>query len=220
MSRIYSNDPLTALPVKNIFYDQVWNESDWHQGSGVILEASVKSRLRFSLIDKNQQKIRYCAFVLLVRRAHRRVFDGKKEIEPNFSATEKVRTGFLHSSYKVVPKGQSDFLTYDELVKIIQPTNVLTVFGLDTNEKDSFINVFLEENDLEKLEISDKDEIRLKTKGNSPFLENLCKINALNSALSNYAGDDKIGASWTDKIMAVKQNLELQEEEPNDEWDD
>jgi len=37
----------------------------------------------------------------------------------------QVRTGFLNSSYKTAPKGHDDALTVDELVKLVQPSDLL-----------------------------------------------------------------------------------------------
>ena len=45
-------------------------------------------------------QVHYYIFHLKVNRAHKRKFDGNgKEIEPNFSETKKVNTGYLNSSY-------------------------------------------------------------------------------------------------------------------------
>lgn len=37
----------------------------------------------------------------------------------------KVRTGFLNSSYKTTAKGHDDALTMDELMKLVQPSDLL-----------------------------------------------------------------------------------------------
>ncbi|XP_020953928.1 arpin isoform X2 [Sus scrofa] len=53
-------------------------------------------------------------YVLYIRpsRIHRRKFDPKgNEIEPNFSATRKVNTGFLMSSYKSLAKLEAGTVT-------------------------------------------------------------------------------------------------------------
>ena len=37
----------------------------------------------------------------------------------------QVRTGFLHSSYKTTAKGHDDAVSVDELVKLVQPSDLL-----------------------------------------------------------------------------------------------
>lgn len=69
-------------------------------------------------------------YVLYVRpsRIHRRKFDPKgKEIEPNFSDTRKVTTGFLMSSYKVEAKGDSDRLTPEALMALVNKPQLLAL---------------------------------------------------------------------------------------------
>src|SRR5690349_4765113 len=109
MSRIYSNDPLTSLPVITINWKGPWPPQSSNSSSkGILLEGTISSRNRF-VITTPSDKIRYFVFYINVRRAHRRVFDSKgKEEEPNFSETQKIRTGYLHSSYKTAAKGKSD----------------------------------------------------------------------------------------------------------------
>ena len=66
------------------------------------LHISLYSVLRASRIQHclSLFQAHYFIFHVKIARAHKRKFDSKgKEIEPNFSETKKVNTGYLNSSY-------------------------------------------------------------------------------------------------------------------------
>jgi len=43
-------------------------------------------------------------------------------------------------------------------------------------------------------------QIRLKTKGNTPFVEHITKVDDKNAFVTNFGGDQTSGG-WTDKLM-------------------
>ena len=78
------------------------------------------------------------------------------------------------------------------------------------------------------------DSVRLRTRGDSLFVETIAKIEADTSStvVRNYTSGEQVGASWTDKIMAVKSSRVSDEKEytkvsassgdcaADDEWGD
>ena len=202
MSRIYSNNPLSSLPVKNITFDKIWNPSCYQKGEGVLLEGSIKSRSRFVVTDSDKNKYRYFMFTFQIYRAHKRVFnDSNVEVEADLTTSEKIRTGYLHSSYKVIAKDQLDPA---EVISLTQPREILDTFNSAEPEYGCLV-VLLDEKLVEHNEIAVHDEVRLKTKGFGPFVETFSKINAGTSSKSHYAGDESIGDNWTSKILAAKE---------------
>lgn len=226
MSRIYSNDPLSALPVATVEWKTKWIPTKYQNGQGILLEGSVTKRLRHVINDSSKTKTRYYLIITKVRRAHRRVFNSSGvEIEPNFSETQKIRTGFLHSSYKTAPKGETDALTFPEVTGLLEPSDLANI--TEKNKQQGCVALWMEERQLEGVEINDGDEIRLKTKGNGPFVESFVKLHVESSVVGNYADRDNVGASWTDKVMLVKasqsETVAAQSKDnegaADDEWD-
>eukprot|EP00026_Physarum_polycephalum_P015558 Phypoly_transcript_16271.p2 GENE.Phypoly_transcript_16271~~Phypoly_transcript_16271.p2 ORF type:complete len:109 (+),score=37.56 Phypoly_transcript_16271:477-803(+) len=61
------------------------------------------------------------------------------------------------------------------------------------------------------------DAVRVRTLGNSIFVDSLAKQDAL--GVPHFTGDPKLGAAWTDKIMNASEKADAKEEEDNGEWD-
>ncbi len=135
-------------------------------------------------------------------------------------------------SAEVASKGESDQLGVSEAKSTIE-IQQLTDIQLHKAASSSAI-FWLSEAQTESMELGDGDKIRLKTKQNSPFVgeyfsnktrtslstisessqlflvshglftDSIGKIDAASSTVSNYAGGQQVGASWTDKVMQVK----------------
>jgi len=81
------------------------------------------------------------------------------------------------------------------------------------------------------VELANDDPVRVRTKGDGPFVETVtCLDTAASSTVCNYSGGEQVGSNWTDKIMAMKSvvggaedsNVSREEGEAaaDDEWDD
>ena len=84
---------------------------------------------------------------------------------------------------------------------------------------------------MQRVELTGNDSVRIRTKGDSPFIETITRLDAAAAAATvcNYSGGEQVGASWTDKIMAMKSvvgdekskvSCEAGEGAADDEWDD
>ncbi|ELT93906.1 hypothetical protein CAPTEDRAFT_183258 [Capitella teleta] len=224
MSRIYSNDPLQNLPVVTYQWNGSWNPADFAKGKGVLLEGILKKKSRH-VIDDNTTKQRFCVLHLKVNRAHRRQYDSSgNEIEPNFSEKGKVRTGFLHSSYKTSAKGESDHLDEGQMKDAMEHAELMKV--TEKVKMPGTIAFWIEESQLTAVEINVNDSVRLRTRGDGPFIDTVAVLTPEPGTVSNYTGGEEVGCSWTDKVMTFKSQDEadrLPQEEnegvDEDEWD-
>ncbi|XP_074090185.1 arpin [Macrotis lagotis] len=226
MSRLYHDSALRNTAVHRTRLPGPWDPAAYQRGNGVLLEGELVDISRHNISDASGKKERY--YVLYVRpsRIHRRKFDSKgNEIEPNFSNTRKVNTGFLMSSYKVEAKGDTDRLSSEELKGLVEKPELLSMTGNHTpNQTLAF---WIPETEMEKIELELGTEIRLKTQGDSPFIGSLAKLEAGTVTKCNFAGDGQTGTSWTDNIMAQKSSDGAASEirgqgdgAEDDEWDD
>ncbi|KAG7473242.1 hypothetical protein MATL_G00093600 [Megalops atlanticus] len=203
MSRIYQNTALQNKPVNNEKIDSEWQPSTYQSGPGVILEGQLIDVSRHVITDARNAKERYYVLYVKPGRVHRRKFDAKgNEIEPNFSDTRKVNTGYLMSSFKVEAKGVTDRMSEEELKAVVNKAELLKV--TESHAPSQTIAFWLPEGEMLKTELEPGQEIRLKTKGDGPFIFSLAKLDGGTVTRCNFAGDEPAGASWTDKIMANK----------------
>ncbi|KXJ17500.1 Arpin [Exaiptasia diaphana] len=206
---LYDNKPLESIPVTPVQWETPWNAENifrYDSDGGILVEGTVQSRSRFSIRDKTpvNTKWRYVVLHVTVTRAIKRKFDASgKEMEPNFGETKKVSTGYLMSSY-------------------IKELQALTEYKESAYK--NCISFWWDEKELEKIELSAGDHIRLRTKGNGPYIDSLSKLDQQTSTVSNYSGGESTGALWTDKVMSFKkeehEDDDRQEGVDEDEWDD
>ncbi|XP_029290004.1 arpin [Cottoperca gobio] len=226
MSRIYHSTSLQNKPVHNENFDRVWSPSAYDSGQGVLLEGKLLDVSRHAIRDCNNQKARFYVLYIKPSRIHQRKFDASgKEIEPNFSDTKKVNTGFLMSSYKVEAQGESDRLSEEQLSVMVNKVELLKI--TDRHHLDGTWAFWYPESEMDETELETGQDVRLKTRGNSPFIFALAKMDGGTVTKCNFAGDGKAGASWTDKIMTNKADaVSTQKAEgegegaEEDEWDD
>ncbi|XP_030622501.1 arpin [Chanos chanos] len=226
MSRIYHDTALQNKPVHNEKFGSAWQPSTYHSGQGVILEGKIVDMSRHAITDINNKKERYTILYIRPSRIHRRKFDAKgNEIEPNFSDTRKVNTGYLMSSFKLEAKGESDRLSEDQLKNIVNKEELVRV--TERHCPSQAFAFWISEAEMEKTELETGQDIRLKTKGDGPFIFSFAKVDSGTVTKCNFAGDEKAGASWTDKIMANKmddgsgvKSTGQGEGVDDEEWDD
>ncbi|OWK08871.1 ARPIN [Cervus elaphus hippelaphus] len=226
MSRIYHDSALHNKAVRSARLPGAWDPAAHQRGDGVLLEGELLDVSRHSISDAHGRKERYYVLYIRPSRIHRRKFDSKgNEIEPNFSATRKVNTGFLMSSYKVEAKGDSDRLTLEVLKGLVNKPELLAL--TDSLTPAETVAFWMPESEMEAMELELGAGVRLKTRGDSPFLDSLAKLEAGTVTKCNFAGDGKTGASWTDNIMAQKssgaaasETREQGDGAEDEEWDD
>ncbi|VFV37948.1 upf0552 protein c15orf38 homolog [Lynx pardinus] len=207
MSRIYHDSALRNKAVRSARLPGAWDPAAHQGGNGVLLEGELVDVSRHSILDARGRKERYYVLYIRPSRIHRRKFDPKgNEIEPNFGATKKVNTGFLMSSYKVEAAGDTDRLTPEALKSLVQKPELLAL--TESLTPDQTVAFWMPESEMGAMELALGIGVRLKTRGDGPFLESLAKLEAGTVTKCNFAGDGKTGASWTDNIMAQKSSEE------------
>ncbi|XP_071464724.1 arpin isoform X2 [Marmota flaviventris] len=129
------------------------------------------------------------------------------------------------SSYKVEAKGDSDRLTMEELKGLVNKLELLAL--TESLTPDQTVAFWMPESEMEAMELELGAVVRLKTRGDGPFIDSLAKLEAGTVTKCNFAGDQKTGASWTDNIMAQKSSdgaaVEIREQgdgAEDEEWDD
>ncbi|XP_054999990.1 arpin isoform X2 [Sorex araneus] len=203
MSRIYHDSALRNKAVHSTRLPGPWDPAAHQGGAGVLLEGELVDVSRHSILDAHGRKERYYVLYIQPNCIHRRKFDTKgNEIEPNFSATKKVNTGFLMSSYKVEAKGDTDRLTAEALKGLVEKPELLELTQSLTPA--NTVAFWMLESEMEAMELELGVGVRLKTRGDGPFLDSLARLEAGTVTKCNFAGDAKTRASWTDNIMAQK----------------
>lgn len=226
MSRIYHDSALRNKTVQSVRLPGTWDPTTHQGGSGVLLEGELVDVSRHSILDGHGRKERYYVLYIQPSCIHRRKFDPKgNEIEPNFSATRKVNTGFLMSSYKVEAKGDTDRLTLEVLKGLVNKPELLEL--TESLTPDQTVAFWMPESEMEVMELELGTGVRLKTRGDGPFIDSLAKLELGTVTKCNFAGDGKTGASWIDNIMAQKSSerntAEIREQgdgAEDEEWDD
>ena len=180
------NDPAVSK-IFNINWKGKWQEETifrFKQGMGATIEGKVQEKSRISITDpiSGKKTHHYTVVDLAFVRAYKRTFDDNGvEIEPWKSATKKVNTGYLMSSYKTVDIETSAISLRDllELVKVSEFDGYLE------KPKANNVRVFCNENSLGNLEVNITENIRLKTKGNGPYVEYIARLDEGNCAVIN-----------------------------------
>ncbi|XP_069767479.1 arpin isoform X2 [Narcine bancroftii] len=195
-------------------------------GPGVVLEGELRLVTRHQIEDSSGSRYRYFILYIKPTKIHKRKYDSHGvEIEPNFSDTRKVNTGYLMSSFKVEAKGESDKISTEELKKLIYQPELVQISEKHT--PDQSLAFWITEEEMKNIELEVGTVLRLKTKDNSPFILSLAKMDVETMTKCNFAGDKKAGSSWTDNIFATKSKNEQEakgsgqgEGADEDEWDD
>ncbi|XP_012930561.1 arpin isoform X2 [Heterocephalus glaber] len=224
MSRIYLDGALGNKAVRSARLPGAWDPAMHQGGKGVLVEGELVDVSRHSIVDAHSRKERYYVLYIRPGRIHHRRFDPQgKEIEPNFSTTRKIR---LHAvSAEVEAKGDTDLLTPEALKRLVNKPELLPL--TESLTPDQTVAFWMPEAEMEAMELELGAGVRLKTRGDGPFLDSLAKLEAGTVTKCNFAGDRKTGASWTDNIMAQKSSqgaaVEIREQgdgAEDEEWDD
>ncbi|XP_042639419.1 arpin-like [Orycteropus afer afer] len=226
MNHIYHDSALWNKAVQSVWLPRAWDPAAYQGGDGILLEGKLVDVSQHSILDVHGRKERYYVLYVQPSCIHHSKLDPKRnEIEPNFSATRKVNTGFLMSSYKVEAKGNTDRLTPEALKGLVNKPELLAL--TESLTPDQTMAFWIPETEMEAMEPELGARMRLKTQGNGPFLDSLAKLEAGTVTKCNFAGDGKTDTSWTDNIMAQKPSewdvAESQEQgggAEDEEWDD
>eukprot|EP00048_Salpingoeca_helianthica_P017273 m.236383 g.236383 ORF g.236383 m.236383 type:complete len:221 (-) comp20587_c0_seq1:66-728(-) len=198
MSRIYHDQALQSPSTHNVAWPSAWTGAG--EGDGMIVEIVVRGKSKAVVTDSRGEKSRHIIIHGEVQTAYQRRFEGGREVDVAALQTQKVRTGFLNSSYKD-EKVRNDLLTAEEVRGRVRG------FAARLPRAGSLgqVDFWGTEEMLKDLDIENGTRYRLKTRGDSPFIETLLKMDVEPVVkAANQAGDKAAGDSWTTKIMAQK----------------
>uniref|UniRef100_A0A8I5ZPJ3 Arpin n=1 Tax=Rattus norvegicus TaxID=10116 RepID=A0A8I5ZPJ3_RAT len=126
---------------------------------------------------------------------------------------------------EVEAKGDTDRLTLEVLKGLVNKPELLEL--TESLTPDQTVAFWMPESEMEVMELELGTGVRLKTRGDGPFIDSLAKLELGTVTKCNFAGDGKTGASWTDNIMAQKSSerntAEIREQgdgAEDEEWDD
>ncbi|XP_064808870.1 arpin-like [Oncorhynchus masou masou] len=185
-------------------------------GLVVILEGKLVDVSRHVITDINKGKLTLWISYIKSSQIHHRKCDAKgMEIEPNFSDTKKVNTGnliiiqyLIGTLYTERSGGEIDRLTEVQLENLVTKEDLVNV--TEKNCPSGTYTFWHPEGERDKIELETGQDIRLKTKGNGQFTSkkfSLAKVDGGTVTKCNFAGDEKAGASRTDKIMDNKSDV-------------
>ncbi|MGH0168849.1 UNVERIFIED_CONTAM: hypothetical protein FKN15_057263 [Acipenser sinensis] len=116
---------------------------------------------------------------------------------------EGEAAGFYTVKRKAVEaKGETDRLSVEELRATVSKAELERVTAKHAPSQTAAF--WIQEGEMHKTELEVGQQLRLKTKGDGPFVFSLARLDGGSVTKCNFAGDEKAGASWTDKIMANK----------------
>uniref|UniRef100_A0A8D3B4L9 Arpin n=1 Tax=Scophthalmus maximus TaxID=52904 RepID=A0A8D3B4L9_SCOMX len=120
------------------------------------------------------------------------------------------------SSYKVEAKGESDRLSHEQLSAAVNKDELVKI--TDRHRPDGTWAFWYPETEMDQTELETGQDVRLKTRGDGPFIcdfflnkISLAKVDGGTVTKCNFAGDEKAGASWTDKVLANKSEAAVSE---------
>lgn len=223
---IYDDRPLAQEEVKTSKWEGRWDPQALCKGTGILMEGVFHKTTKHTIQDSTATKRRFIVFHIEFSAGCLRRYDTQsQEIEANFGQTALVRTGYLHSSYKQETKVTADTVDYQKVVDLLNSRLSPLVRPTHAGE----LCLWAEEDAYNHVEIEYGQHIRLKTRGNSPLIDSLTKLDTVQkSRSSNFAGGEQTGGSWTSKVMGVKQTQDVPVSLPQDEvegvgdeeWDD
>eukprot|EP01098_Paradermamoeba_levis_P000927 TRINITY_DN11050_c0_g1_i1.p1 TRINITY_DN11050_c0_g1~~TRINITY_DN11050_c0_g1_i1.p1 ORF type:complete len:222 (-),score=78.52 TRINITY_DN11050_c0_g1_i1:23-688(-) len=204
-------------------FSGVFAPENYQKGDGLIIEGKVEQIRNHSVLQSGGKSSRYLALVIENKVSKKRVF--KDGVEIDTSKEEKIeKKGYLNKYDRHVIADPNE-LTNDQLVSTLGGSALPKGFYDDqlknlhpkTHGRFEF---WLDHSSATNLELKPGNEIKLKTKGNSVFVETITKTSDKPSAANtNYRGENVLDA-WTNKIGGAKSESaeKKKEDEDDDDW--
>lgn len=204
--------------------DQVFKSSI--ATGGVFMEGIFQLQEKHYVEDAERKQHRYRALHVEFSHGQRRRYDHfGTEIESNLVSTKKMNTGYLNSSYKQTESGGEDVLTYKDAAELLRTGTDIDTWS--TPKHSHCLVLWSSEDAIKDVEIEFGQRVRVRTRGNGPLIESITVLDTDEKrSVASYSGGEKVGGSWTDKLMAAKQTREgtpecdQNEGVADDEWGD
>ncbi|KNC55547.1 uncharacterized protein AMSG_01810 [Thecamonas trahens ATCC 50062] len=206
-----------------------WEEQAFVSGPGVVIEGNV-TQVRYHSVSDARDVHRYMAVRIKVTMARKRNIDEHGiEHEPRMVGMKRLRTGYL--SYKKVDPKDPDAVLPDELSKLLGSEEAGTSMPPEVYPPalehvhptvEGVFELWGESDMMRPLDLRPEDELRIRTKGNSMFIESIARTT--DSSFQNYSGGQVLDG-WASKIKpgGFGDNEPLPGEDKegidSDEWD-
>jgi len=214
-----------------------WTKESLCKGDGFIIEGIIKSDKFHSIFLNGKQDVhatplgtRFICYNIEFENAIKRNFKDGVEVPPKMIAATATSKGYLNN-FDRVQASVVDKVEIDAYCKLISGGETPIPKGF---HDDALVNLHPRSKNIVELwadaeQFSHKDYkkgdgVRIKTKGNSIFIESIIKMDS--NQISNFSGDAQLGSAWTSNIMKStsgggkfdKQTFNDQETN-DDEWD-
>jgi len=192
-------------------------------GNGVIAVGKVIDLRNHNVQDSKKKYHRYIAILLQVEVFRKRIFDSKNvEVDWTIGGEKRVGIGYLNK-YDHKEVQDPNEITEDGFRKLIGGQALpLGYFdeqkmNLDPYQKGVF-EFWGEVSFVKSMDLKKDQKIKLKTKGDSIFIESVGKTQ--DNFSSNYSGENVLGG-WTTKINQADKTSPVEEKQGVDasEWD-
>eukprot|EP00050_Salpingoeca_kvevrii_P011487 m.15669 g.15669 ORF g.15669 m.15669 type:complete len:230 (-) comp3454_c0_seq2:838-1527(-) len=223
---IYDDKVLSHTAAASIQWPEPWRAESFYSGNGVIVEGKFAGRSRNTVTDSTGAKHRHLVIIVEATQAFSRQFNADgSEIAVIQQDSRKVRTGYLNSSYKT-EKLADHRISLDEAHSAVD--GVLQKILGTVPCRGATFQFWGDEDALREVELTPGCELRLSTRGNSPFIDSLALLETTQMrTATNFTGSAAVGESWTDKLVSVgaaAASVTAPQEElegvDDDEWDD
>ncbi|EGG19525.1 hypothetical protein DFA_00103 [Cavenderia fasciculata] len=194
-------------------FNQDWTKEKWCNGDGFIIEGTVKKVKVHSMFISSKPAVhhtplptRFVSITVEVDQCIKRNYKDGVEVPPKMVRATAIAKGYLNK-FERVQSQLVEKVDSNALAKAVgSPTGKALPIGFHDDSLPSLHpstpNIFEFWADAEKFSHKDTkvgDEIRIKTIGNSIFLESVVKMDS--QQISNFSGDQQLGSSWTNQIM-------------------
>lgn len=184
----------------------IFDVEDYSEGKGFIIEGLYIGKHHHHFLDSNGKYHRFiCISVKVDDVTYRNWYTGdgsnNKELAPRLTADKKMNAGYLNSSYNLKRGSRPDALSVSQLKEILNRCRSrLSLGAIVTNDE---IDLWADHSFFKDVELKKTDKVRITTKGDSFFIENLVMTSANKNTMSNFCGET---TTWTDKILSMEVN--------------
>eukprot|EP01112_Ceratiomyxa_fruticulosa_P013623 TRINITY_DN3838_c0_g1_i3.p2 TRINITY_DN3838_c0_g1~~TRINITY_DN3838_c0_g1_i3.p2 ORF type:complete len:224 (-),score=36.73 TRINITY_DN3838_c0_g1_i3:64-735(-) len=213
-----------------------WTKPELCVGPGFILEGQIKAVRMHSIFltsapsietQEDQLPTRFIALIVEVDFACKRNFDKfGNEVAPKMNRASAVNKGHYLNQYERVDSKFVEKLSSDELLQLLPGGVAMPPKFSDSSLPKlhpivpNHFEFWADSAQYKHMDLKAGDAVRIKTLGNSVFVDTLGRMGA--SHLPVMGGDQKLGQSWTTKIMhsaEKEKEPEASEERDESEWD-
>eukprot|EP01132_Coremiostelium_polycephalum_P004332 gene4332-5422_t len=214
-----------------------WTKESLCKGDGYIVEGIVKGVKMHSIFVASKTSIhdtplptRFVAIQIELDHGIKRNWKDGVEIPPKMIRATAISKGYLNK-FDRIQSSIVDKVDSNALLQAIGSEGKALPRGFHDDalpylhpSKPNYFEFWADAEKFSHKDTKPGDEVRIKTIGNSIFIESLVKMDI--NQISNFSGDSQLGDSWTTNIMKrtdqgrydEKQQEPVNNDDDDDEW--